>query len=397
MAQKDFVKWILTDYEYFHAMAEKDPSTLYFLEDTHEIYKGDVCYTQGIVLINSADDFPEYGGNNVYVYDKKLYMHDGDNWFVILDASGTGGEGGSITVLTEIDPYNLKGEAVSDDAVVKYVKSIIMAAATADEVLTTQNIVVKNPIGKYDIGDTIAIGTSVQDIIIGMSEPPKSYVLPEVSFGYSPIEDIEVGVSSKPITIMPKYTQNDGGAISKVEVSTTVDGLTAVVFTDTAIPEEGIVVNPIIPHRDSKVTVTTTVAYNAGAKPDKVPAKEVSSTKEFNVFRYIYSIADTNIDAELTNDTIIGLNKTRYDVNQFEVVVPAFSNRVLIAVPSEKVVKSIKSDMLGFNVLDTFEKASMSLTNSEDTEGTEHFYTVFLYTTKVPFPGSDTYVVTFED
>lgn len=396
MAQKDFVKWILTDYEYFHAMAEKDPSTLYFLEDTREIYKGDVCYTQGIVLINSADEFPEYGGNNVYVYDKKLYMHDGDNWFVILDASATG-EGSSITVLTEIDPYNLKGEAVSDDAVVKYVKSIIMAAATADEVLTTQDIVIKNPIGKYDIGDTITQGTSVQDIIIGMSEPPKSYVLPEVNFAYTPIEDIEVATSSKSITIVPEYIQNDGGAISKVEVSTTVDGLTATVFTDTAIPEDGIVVNPITPKRDSKVTVTTTVSYNAGDRPDKVPAKDVSSTKEFNVFRYIYSIADTKIDAELTNDAIIGLNKTKYDVNQFEIAVPAFSNRILFAVPSEKVVKSIKSDMLGFNVLDTFDKASMSLTNSEGTDGTEHFYTVYLYTTTVPFPGSDTYVVTFED
>lgn len=396
MAQKDFVKWILTDYEYFHAMAEKDPSTLYFLEDTREIYKGDVCYTQSIVLLKSADEFPEYGGNNVYVYDNKLYMHDGDNWFVALDATGSG-EGSSITVLTSIDPYNLKGEAVSDDAVVKYVKSIIMASATADEVLTTHDIVIQNPIGKYDIGDTITQGTSVQDILIGMSEPPKSYVLPEVDFGYSPIEDIEVGVASKSITITPEYTQNDGGAINKVQVVTDVDGLAATVFTDTAIPEGGIVVSPITAKRDGKVTVTTTVAYNAGDKPTKVPANEVSSTKEFNVFRYIYSIADTNSDAELTNDRIIGLNKTKYTESQFEVVVPAGSNRVLIAIPSEKVVAKIASNNLGFNVLSTFDKASMSLTNSEGTDGTEHFYTVLLYTTEVPFPADDIYVVTLED
>ena len=421
MPQTNFVKWIITDYEYFHAMVEKDPATLYFLKDTLEIYKGEEPYTRSAVKLDSADAFPEYGGNTLYIYDNKLYMHNGLEWEVVLDATGTAGESTPVTVLSYINPDNLTGNAVSDKAVVDYVNSVMPEMPEIPEVVpddattvkTTVDIVVTQAIGKYIEGEIIPKGTSIQDIIDALTtkpeetvdpdepvdppvdpEEPETYTQPTLAVAYSP--DVTEVVAGEQFSIMvaPTFTQNDGGAATTMIINVTNNGVTEEAYNGVVGPQT-LTITPVAEHN---VVIDTAVMYAAGANVEKVPAGTLIASKTIVVtaapvepeepeVAYAYFTADTNKGAELTPEVIVAFNKVESTVSTFEVDCVTDANRVVIAVPSDRKVKKITSSNLGYNVLTTFTQSTIAI--DESTE-----YNLYVYETDIPFPSDDIYEVT---
>lgn len=493
MPQTNFVKWIVTDYEYYHAMVEKDPATLYFLKDTLEIYKGEQPYTRSAVKVDSAESFPEYGGNTLYIYDNKLYMHNGLSWEIVLDASGANSDtpvvepitiltgidpdkltgdavsdkavvdyvtdyvdqrineleipepSGNITIKEDINPEEITGEAVSDKAVIDYVTGIIdelpepvevtvkedidpdilTGEAVSDKAVVdyieecinklpeptvipddaatvkiTSDITVVTATGKYAAGDVIPKGTSVEEIIIGLTSTPITYKKPTLSVSYSPNISTMEAESSQNITITPTFTQNDGGEVTTVYITATVDGVVNVIYDGTEISTQ---TATIAPTTEGSVVIKTVVSYADGPNAIQVPASTLSATKTITVTAkevvdpdpepptpevpYVYFTADTNKGVELTPESIKEFNKVEATETSFEVDCVTDSNRVVIAIPSDKRIKKITSSNLGYNVLTTFTQSTIAM--DESTE-----YKLYVYETDIPFPTDDIYEVT---
>ena len=80
------IKWILTDSTKFATIEEKDTNSLYFLQDTQEIYKGEVSFTQPTVLVSA---FPPKGAlGKLYVKEDTLEgkVWNGSTWKTIVQA-----------------------------------------------------------------------------------------------------------------------------------------------------------------------------------------------------------------------------------------------------------------------------------------------------------------------
>jgi len=85
MAKANFISTILSKYV---ALATKDPSTLYFVEDAKRIYKGDVDVTEAIKVVESFDETPgaDVAAGKIYLnattFEAKV--SDGTAWVTML-------------------------------------------------------------------------------------------------------------------------------------------------------------------------------------------------------------------------------------------------------------------------------------------------------------------------
>ena len=64
----------------YNALPVKDDNALYFLNDTREIFKGEVSYTESVIMVV---DFPAVGARNkLYVKksDLEMKVYDGTSW-----------------------------------------------------------------------------------------------------------------------------------------------------------------------------------------------------------------------------------------------------------------------------------------------------------------------------
>lgn len=74
----------------YKSLQTKDPSSIYFLTDTHQIYVGDVEYTKSALTISSkpnVDDAGEEGRFYACTQDQSSYVYVGGRWICIYDPS----------------------------------------------------------------------------------------------------------------------------------------------------------------------------------------------------------------------------------------------------------------------------------------------------------------------
>ena len=134
----NLVKWVVTTQAAFEALATKDAYTLYWLEDTHEIYKGAVPYTEGVILYDTA--LPAKGAaGKVYIENTTL---QGSVWV----------GGAWKTVIAPVSQTVMEGEAattkaVSGAAVKAYVEA--QAATIAAQAVTAMSYDEVNKAIKY--------------------------------------------------------------------------------------------------------------------------------------------------------------------------------------------------------------------------------------------------------
>ena len=122
----NLVKWVATTQAAYAALATKDAYTLYWLEDTKEIYKGATSYTEAVVFYDTT--LPAVGAaGKMYIENTTLQgsVWTGSAWKTVIEpVSQSVMDGGSATT-----------KAVSGAAVKAYVEaqaSTISAQAVTD-------------------------------------------------------------------------------------------------------------------------------------------------------------------------------------------------------------------------------------------------------------------------
>lgn len=133
----NLVKWVATTKAAYAALATKDAYTLYWLEDTKEIYKGATSYTEAVVFYDTT--LPAVGAaGKMYIENTTLQgsVWTGSAWKTVIEpVSQSVMDGGSATT-----------KAVSGAAVKAYVEaqaSTISAQAVTDMSWDATNKAVK--------------------------------------------------------------------------------------------------------------------------------------------------------------------------------------------------------------------------------------------------------------
>jgi hypothetical protein len=242
--------------------------------------------------------------------------------------------------------------------------------------------------GIYTDGQTIAAGTSLEEVVKNMLQAiiPPTYQVPTLSISGGQM--VEAGTSISP-TITPVWNQRDGG--------------TSILYTlsKNSIP---IITNSIaIAHSDGTYVIgDETVSYQAANTYNQGPIKNdnqgnASPTGRIdsglvtsNTVNYIgkrnlfYGVNQT--DPRLLTSTLGPINGTAFTIN-----IPAGATRVMFAYPATlQDVSSIKYVQLGNGeVKDTFTKTLVDIPGAD--AFTAISYKVYTYIPAVPFGDAVTY------
>lgn len=109
----NLVKWVKATSESYKQLREKDNNSLYFLEDTGELYKGEKSYTEAVIYV---EDFPETGAKG------KLYIKNSTSEAKVWDGTW---KVFSIVVEQSIDDESTTTNAVSGKAIKAYIEKKI--------------------------------------------------------------------------------------------------------------------------------------------------------------------------------------------------------------------------------------------------------------------------------
>ena len=180
----------------------------------------------------------------------------------------------------------------------------------------TQDLVVSNPIGRYDNGDTIEQGTTYEQVFRGMLTQVYYPTLtnPSASLSYTISTPAKVGsqVTSKNATlsfnrgsINPQYTAESGyRAGAATEYAVALSGA-SVEYSDTNTTGAAFTVPAFTRNSKGNVTLTGTVSYAAGVQPkdsdganyqSPLPAGSVSATKTIEFILAFYYGANNTFD-----------------------------------------------------------------------------------------------------
>lgn len=113
------IKWVVTNSAAYQKLGKKENNALYFLQDTQEIYKGELSFTQSVVMVN------EFGTKGA---QGKIYIHNttlegrvwvNNDWKTVIEP-----------IATQITDNTPEKKAVSGDAVKAYVQQKIRENVT---------------------------------------------------------------------------------------------------------------------------------------------------------------------------------------------------------------------------------------------------------------------------
>lgn len=115
------IKWVVTNSAAYAKLGLKERNALYFLEDTQEIFKGDISFTQSIVMVN-GNQFPQKGAQGkIYInstnLEGKVWVDNA--WKTVIEP-----------IATELTDDRSEKKAVSGDAIKTYVKQKVSEAVT---------------------------------------------------------------------------------------------------------------------------------------------------------------------------------------------------------------------------------------------------------------------------
>lgn len=395
------VKWCLTTSAYYNSLETKEPNFLYFLDDTKEIYRGDVEYTSAV---NIVDEYPQLAAKGkLYVLSSTLEtkMWNGTEWKTVAP--------GVSTVLTDDDVQNgtVTGEAVKA-YVGQKIRDIVSGMVTE---LDTDKVFLASPIsvlgqtlGSYKDGDTIEAGTSLTSLLKKQfaKQIPPNYTNPNYSMSPSD-QTVESGSYVTP-TISGSYNQNDGGPITSYVLSRTYDGQSEEVVNDTTIRTY---TQPQIMVKDGgSLKYTAVLKYGNGPIKDdnlgepypdtSIKANQFTRTCTYTGKRKCFYGRDKETSKAADSAAVRALPQNTMDPNngtKLTISILAGDTRVTFAYPANlRDVNSVVSSALNLNVKDTFVKELV------DVEGANGYnvmqYKVYTYIPAIPFASSDTYTVT---
>lgn len=269
----------------------------------------------------------------------------------------------------------------------------------------TQNIEVNGDHGAFTDGEILTKGTRVHDIIQGIldSNYKRAYTFPMLKLtGVD--NNIEVG-NTLSMTIVPVFTQNDAGPLTRFKLERSVSGGEYVTLYDT---------DHIVTHTESSVSIidaTNILSFRATVWFDEgviklsngeeisghIEAGNISTELTISGVRKCFYGAESGVSFAVENsDQVRALPESvTFDNNKVTYIsldIKAGTTRVTFAYPSfvddpDRIV----SKKLGYDIKDVFEKSTVRVKGANGY--TDITYKVFTYIPDTPYPSDDIYIL----
>ena len=208
------VKFLSGSYAQYSSLAVKDPNTLYFV-DGGQLFKGDVSYSDQIVVVSALPDTLVAGKIYVNTTDKSVTYYDGTSSTVVVPATvGTIGDSTPDTDLANVKAIKdfVAAEIAKIPAQVDYTVTLV------DETTGTGEKT-KQTIKQGKSGSEKEVGTIVvPDLKMEVKAAPNDGYLKTYQFTYGTDSTFEIDI--------PKDLVVTAGEIIVVNSSSPVSGLT---------------------------------------------------------------------------------------------------------------------------------------------------------------------------
>ena len=207
------VKFLSGSYAQYSALAAKDANTLYFVDG--QLFKGDVSYTDQIVVISALPDTLVAGKVYVNTTDKSMTYYDGTTSSVVVPATvGTIGDSTPDTDLANV-------KAIKDFVAAEIAKipAQVDYTVTLDDETAGTGEKTKQTIKQGKSGSEKEVGTIVvPDLKMEVKAAPNEGYLKTYQFTYGTGSTFEIDI--------PKDLVVTSGEIIVVNSSSPVSGLT---------------------------------------------------------------------------------------------------------------------------------------------------------------------------
>ena len=268
----------------------------------------------------------------------------------------------------------------------------------------SQNITVNGNHGAFKDGEILVTGTRVHDVIQGILNPDfkRPYKFPTLELtGVE--ENIEVG-SSMSISIVPVFTQNDAGALTRFVLERSVAGGDFVVLYDTDHIE--LYTEPTVSITDNsnilafKATVwfeEGPVKYENGqAIEGRIEAGAVTTQVVISGIRKCFYGAESGIKFPVENGMQVRALESTDIKSVMSINIPEGTSRITLAYPAYvKDVDRIVSKKLGYDIKEVFEKSNIRV---EGVNGyNDIYYKVYTYIPDASYPSDDIYTFYITD
>lgn len=267
----------------------------------------------------------------------------------------------------------------------------------------SSNIAVRGQHGSFQDGEVLIKGTRVHDILQGILdesfERPYKYPTLELT-GVG--ENIEVG-NTVSITIVPVFTQNDAGKLTRFKFEKSISGADFITLYDSdniipyTEPSIAIVDNPnILSFRATAWFEEGKIKYSNGDEIEgHIEAGSVSTRLTISGIRKCFYGAEAGITIPVTtNEEVRRLpESTTFGVEEgsiISIVINPGTTRITFAYPAYvRDPQKILSKKLGYDIKDIFEKTSIRVKGFNGYTDIE--YKVFTYIPDVGYPSDDIY------
>ena len=208
------VKFLSGTYAQYSALPTKDPNTLYFV-DGGQLFKGDVSYSDQIVIVSALPDTLVAGKVYVNTTDKSVTYYDGTSSTVVVPATvGTIGDSTPDTDLANVKAIKdfVAAEIGKIPAQVDYTVTLVDETAGTGE-KTKQTIKQGKSGSEKEVGTIV-----VPDLKMEVKSAPNDGYLKTYQFTYGTGSTFEIDI--------PKDLVVTAGEIIVVNSSSPVSGLT---------------------------------------------------------------------------------------------------------------------------------------------------------------------------
>ena len=207
------VKFLSGSYAQYSSLAVKDPNTLYFVDG--QLFKGDVTYTDQIVVVSALPDTLVAGNVYVNTTDKSVTYYDGTTSTVVVPATvGAIGDSTPDTDLANVKAIKdfVAAEIAKIPAQVDYTVTLVDEAAGTGEKT-------KQTIKQGEVGSEAEVGTIVvPDLKMEVKATPNDGYLKTYQFTYGAGSAFEIDI--------PKDLVVKSGEVIVVTDESPVSGLT---------------------------------------------------------------------------------------------------------------------------------------------------------------------------
>lgn len=270
----------------------------------------------------------------------------------------------------------------------------------------SENIQVRGQHGAFQNGEIVTKGTRVHDVLQGILDdtferPYKFPTLELTGIG----ENIEVG-NTVSITLVPVFTQNDAGNLTRFRLERSVAGGDFVTLYDTDYivthtePTVSIIDSPnILSFRATVWFEEGSIKYSNGEPIDgHIDAGSISTRLTISGVRKCFYGAEAGIKlpVETGNEIRLLPNSTTFGVEEGSIVpvnIEPGTTRITFAYPAfVRDPQRVVSKKLGYDIKDIFEKSSVRVKGYNGYTDIE--YKVFTYIPDAAYQSDDIY--TFE-